>query len=82
MGVDIRVPLGALFTLLGILLTAFGIFGDKAIYSQTLGIDVNLDWGIVLLIFGILMLLLGLRSQDRGDVPTEGQDVEPPRIGH
>ena len=82
MGVDIRVPLGAMFSLLGILLTGFGIFGNKAIYSQTLGINVNLDWGIVLLIFGVVMLVLGVRSEEHGDVPTEGQDVEPPRIGH
>jgi uncharacterized membrane protein len=63
MGVDIRVPLGGLFSLLGLLLTLFGIFGDKAIYMQTLGIDVNRDWGIVLLVFGVFMLYLGLRSK-------------------
>jgi hypothetical protein len=78
MGLDIRVPLGAMFSLLGILLTAFGLFGNKAIYAQTLGIDVNLYWGIVLLVFGVIMLFLGLRSQSRGEV----RDEEPRRGGH
>jgi hypothetical protein len=82
MGIDIRVPLGALFSLLGLLLTAFGIFGDKSIYSQTLGIDVNLDWGVVLLVFGILMLLLGMRGQSKGETPSAEDRAEPPRGGH
>jgi hypothetical protein len=83
MGIDIRVPLGALFALLGLLLTAFGIFGDKAIYSQTLGIDVNRDWGIVLIVFGVINLILGLRGQTKGEVLSEGgSDVEPRRGGH
>lgn len=63
MGIDIRIPLGTMFGLLGLLLTGFGIFGDKSIYAQTLGINVNLDWGIVLLIFGIAMLALGFRAK-------------------
>ena len=82
MGMDIRVPLGAMFSLLGLLLTGFGIFGDKSIYSQTLGINVNLDWGVVLLIFGIAMLLLGLRGQAKGAVASEDDGAEPPRVGH
>jgi hypothetical protein len=82
MGLDIRVPLGALFTLLGALLAGFGLLGDKSIYSQTLGINVNLDWGIVLLIFGILMLLLGLRGQSRGQAPSEDEGAEPRRSSH
>jgi hypothetical protein len=82
MGMDIRVPLGAMFSLLGLLLTGFGIFGDKSIYSQTLGINVNLDWGVVLLIFGIAMLLLGLRGQSKGETSTADDTGEPRRGGH
>jgi len=82
MGMDIRVPLGAMFTLLGLLLAAFGAFGDKSIYAQTLGIDVNLYWGLVLLVFGIFMLFLGLRSQARGEVPGESADGDQSRPGH
>lgn len=82
MGIDIRVPLGAMFTLLGVLLTAFGIFGNKAIYQQTLGIDVNLDWGIVLLLFGVLMLFLGLRAEVEGEDLSEGGTEERPPVRH
>jgi hypothetical protein len=81
MGMDIRVPLGAMFALLGLLLTAFGVFGNKAIYAQTLGIDVNRDWGIVLLIFGAIMLYLGLRSPVESESPAEDGDADQPRAG-
>jgi hypothetical protein len=62
MGIDIRLPLGALFFLLGLILTVYGVISDASRYQQSLGINVNLDWGMVLLVFGALMLLLGRRS--------------------
>jgi membrane-bound ClpP family serine protease len=62
MGIDIRLPLGALFSLLGLILIVYGAVSDASRYQQSLGINVNLDWGIVLLIFGLLMLLLARRS--------------------
>ena len=62
MGLDIRLPIGMLFTVLGLLLTAFGAFSDRALYERSLGINVNLLWGVVLLAFGIVMLLLGRRG--------------------
>jgi hypothetical protein len=75
MGLDIRIPIGLMFSILGLLLTGFGIVGDKTIYQRALGINVNLWWGIVMLGFGLVMLLLGRRAtrarendseQDRG----------------
>jgi hypothetical protein len=62
MGIDIRFPLGALFSLLGLILIVYGAMGDPTRYQQSLGINVNLDWGIVLLVFGLLMLLLARRG--------------------
>ena len=62
MGLDIRIPLGMMFTILGLLLVGFGFFSDPAIYQRSLGIDVNLWWGLVLLVFGTLMLWLGWRA--------------------
>jgi hypothetical protein len=82
MGLDIRLPLGAMFTLLGLLLTGFGLFGTKEIYAQTLGIDVNLDWGLVLLAFGVIMLFLGLRGVSKGEDLSEGGTEDRPRSGH
>jgi protein-S-isoprenylcysteine O-methyltransferase Ste14 len=62
MGLDIRLPLGLMFTIIGLLLAGFGFFSDPAIYQRSLGIDVNLWWGLVLLVFGALMLWLGWRA--------------------
>jgi hypothetical protein len=33
--------------------------GDADLYRHSLGLNVNLWWGLVLLLFGIVMLLLG-----------------------
>jgi hypothetical protein len=62
MGIDIRLPLGALFSLLGLILIVYGAVSDSTRYQQSLGINVNVDWGIVLLAFGLLMLLLARRG--------------------
>ena len=62
MGLDIRLPIGVLFTLFGIVLTAFGALSNPALYQRSLGINVNLVWGVVLLIFGLGMLFLGRRK--------------------
>ena len=55
MGLDIRWPIGLMFTLIGLLLTAYGAL--KSADSLTLGININLVWGIVLLVFGAGMLI-------------------------
>ncbi|HEX5473515.1 MAG TPA: hypothetical protein VFX12_02540 [Vicinamibacterales bacterium] len=65
MGLDIRLPIGLMFTLLGLLLVGYGIVSDRAIYSKSLGLNVNLGWGIVLLIFGIVFTILGSRKRAR-----------------
>ncbi len=62
MGLDIRLPIGLMFAIVGLLLVGFGLLGDKAIYQRALGINVNLWWGLVMLLFGIVMLLLGRRG--------------------
>jgi hypothetical protein len=62
MGLDIRLPIGLMFTLFGLLLVVYGFFGDKSIYQRSLGLNINLGWGVVLLIFGVVMLVLGRRA--------------------
>ena len=49
-----------MFTLIGVLLASFGVL--KAPDSMSLDININLRWGIVLLVFGILMLLCAIRG--------------------
>jgi hypothetical protein len=63
MNFDLRLPIGALFTVYGALLTLYGVFGDQAQYARSLGLNVNLIWGVVLLVFGLGMLLVRGRRQ-------------------
>jgi membrane protein implicated in regulation of membrane protease activity len=67
MSLDLRIPMGLMFTLAGMILSAFGLStrGNVALYAKSLGIDANLWWGLVLLVFGVTMLLLGQRGQRR-----------------
>ena len=61
MGLDIRWPIGLMFTLIGVLLTGYGVF--KAADSVSLGLNINMIWGIVLLVFGFLMLRGAIRGK-------------------
>lgn len=65
MGLDIRLPIGMMFTLLGALLAIYGFASgsDAGMYKSSLGLNVNLWWGIVLFIFGAIMLLFALWSR-------------------
>ena len=65
MGLDIRLPIGGLFTIIGILLVGYGLMADKAIYQKSLGINVNLWWGLVMLAFGLIMIVFGQRADRR-----------------
>jgi hypothetical protein len=64
-GLDIRLPIGALFAIIGVLLTGYGLLSDRAIYSRSLGLNVNLWWGLVLILFSGIMLGLARRRQRR-----------------
>ena len=65
MGIDIRLPIGLVFAVVGILMIAFGAASDSAIYQRSLGINVNVYWGLVLLAFGVIMALLGRRGMKK-----------------
>ncbi len=69
MGLDIRIPIGSLFALLGALLAGYGLCSNPAIYRRSLGIDINLWWGVVLLVFGCGMLALAWRAARRKRQP-------------
>ena len=68
MNLDLRLPIGLMFSLIGALLSVFGLLSDKAIYARSLGINVNLWWGLVLLAFGVVMLTFALRARRQGQV--------------
>jgi hypothetical protein len=68
MNLDIRLPMGLLFAILGGLLAGFGLFSDRSIYRRSLDINVNLWWGLAMLLFGALMIYFG-----RGRPKTEAR---------
>jgi hypothetical protein len=59
---DIRIPIGLLFAALGGLLVAYGLASDPAIYARSLGININLWWGLAMFAFGALMFAAGRRK--------------------
>ena len=85
MNLDLRIPMGMMFTLTGAILTAWGLKtnGDAELYARSLGINANLWWGIVLLAFGLTMFIMGQRRQKRlaKEPPAPVQEGEA-RRGH
>lgn len=66
MDFDLRFPIGILFSAYGAILTIFGALSNGSeIYKKSLGDNINLQWGILLLVFGLLMLTLAIRSRKR-----------------
>jgi protein-S-isoprenylcysteine O-methyltransferase Ste14 len=59
MGLDIRWPIGLMFSLIGAILVVYGAVtgNDAGMYKRSLGININLIWGILLLAFGLFMLI-------------------------
>ncbi|HZX62374.1 MAG TPA: hypothetical protein VFE66_04095 [Bacteroidales bacterium] len=65
MGIDIKFPIGLMFSILGLILAVFGLFtnSDAGLYQRSLGININLWSGAGMLIFGLLMLGLAWKSR-------------------
>ena len=70
MQLDVRLPMGLLFLILGLLLCGYGFTADPAIYEKSLGQNVNVLWGGIFSAFGIAMLLLALRASRAAKLPT------------
>ena len=79
MGLDIRIPIGLMFAILGAVLIIAGLILDPSVYKRSLGINVNLWWGVVLAVFGGAMLILGRRGGSAmrpADESPEGRAIE------
>jgi len=64
MGLDVRVPVGLMLGIMGALLVGYGLLGDQAIYTRSLGVNVNALWGGVLIVVSaVLLFLSGRRSR-------------------
>ncbi len=61
---DLRVPSGWFFTLLGVILLAMGIFAPDMRAALT-DVNVNLYCGLFMLVFGVFLLLMAWRAARR-----------------
>ena len=63
MGLDIRYPIGLMFGIIGLVMVPYGLLtGADPMYQRSLGINVNVWWGAVLLVFGGLMLYFARKT--------------------
>ena len=64
MGLDIRLPLGLIFLITGGIMLLYGLLTlGSSIYSVSLGVNLNVTWGAVMMIFGAVMLLAAKRAR-------------------
>jgi hypothetical protein len=64
MNLDIRLPIGGMFGLLGVILVVYGIITrGSEMYAHSLGYNVNVLWGAVMVVFGAFMLYFGARKK-------------------
>jgi hypothetical protein len=77
MGLDIRWPIGLMFSLVGLLMVIYGLVtgSNEEMYSRSLGYNVNLLWGLALLVFGGFMLLMAWRGSQK----EQAQQPEKPK---
>jgi hypothetical protein len=62
MGLDIRLPIGIIFTVYGLILIVFGLVTNPAIFERSLNVNIDLWWGAAMLVFGLFMGGLALRA--------------------
>jgi len=62
---DIRIPIGLLFAILGFILFVFGLYSmnDTELYARSLGKNINLWTGVAMLVFGGMMLFFAIRKK-------------------
>jgi ABC-type Fe3+-siderophore transport system permease subunit len=61
----VRIPVGLMFAVMGVLLAGYGLFGDQSGYAKSLGINVDLVWGLVMICVSACLLGLAWSSRDR-----------------
>ncbi len=86
MGFDIRLPIGMMFTVFGLLVTGYGAAtrGDEMYEVHSLGININIYWGVIMIAFGAVMLLLARRGAvalRSAIVHADGHDALKPAAG-
>jgi len=80
---DLRLPIGGLFVMLGLLLMGYGLVtaSDTAQYVRSGGLNINLWWGLVMFVTGALFLFLARRDNVRAELgAAERGTAAPPRL--
>ena len=64
-GLDVRLPIGGLFVVLGALIGGYGLAtaGDDTRYARSLSVNINLWWGAVMLAFGLILVVAARRTR-------------------
>ena len=62
MGLDIRSPIGIIFTIYGALLIIYGLVADPAIFVNSLDVNIDVWWGVAMLVFGLVMAIFAFRG--------------------
>jgi len=65
MGLDIRLPIGIIFSIYGAVLIIYGALVDPAIFANSLGLNIDIWWGAAMLVFGLFMVFLAFRASRR-----------------
>jgi hypothetical protein len=83
MSLDLRIPMGLMFSIVGAILTIYGLVTHgSAIYVRSAGININLIWGLVMLVFGLAMFLMGRYSDTHPKELTHEPTDRPRPLGH
>jgi len=54
---DLKLPIGWLLSAYGLLLGVYGLVTKKEMYEKSLGLNLNLAWGVLMLAIGGFFLL-------------------------
>lgn len=67
MTLDICWPIGIMFSLVGAMMAIFGLMtrASEEMYKRSLDININLWWGLVLLVFGGIMLFSAWKNSKK-----------------
>ena len=78
MGIDIKLPIGLMFAILGAVLTIYGYItkSDPDIYQKSLNININLWTGIAMLAFGLFMILASVLQRKKKEEKEQKEQKE------
>jgi uncharacterized membrane protein len=65
MGLDIKLPIGLMFAIIGLMLTIYGLVtaSNAEMYTRSLNVNINLWIGATMLVFGVIMLMFAKRPK-------------------